>query len=189
MSRQALVTCAIFNSGGAGLANVQDVIDDFQANFNTNITPVIDSEVTVLPPFISFGDGTAVPTQAVAAGASVVGGNAGTYMPPNVATIAKKGTGFGGRNHRGRTYFPFINPNTTVSENGTIDPAWNVGVNTRLAAFLAQLVTDGTPMVIANKTYNVPLPPHYVTQVNVGHLVVSYVAEPIIGTQRRRLGR
>lgn len=187
MSRAALVTCAVTTVGPLNLATLQDVVDDWQANWNSNITPAIDSNVTLAPPFAVMGTGTTVTVQAVASGAAVVGGNAGTYAPPNCALLVKKNTGVGGKANRGRMYIPFILPTTAVAENGTLDPGTVTAVNVRLANFLAQLVTDSTPMVISNKVFNVPLPPHYVTQINAGPAVGSFVAEGVVATQRRRV--
>lgn len=191
MSRASLITFAVSVTAGVGVANAQDAVDDFQANFNANIAPAMDSNVNIQPPFIKLGDGTNVPAEAVAAGAAIVGGNAGTYAPPNIAALVKKTTGFGGKKSRGRTYIPFILPVTAVSENGTVDPGTATALNVRLATFLGQLITDGTVMVIANKIFTVPVPPlkPFVSEIQVGHNVLSYLCEPMIATQRRRLGR
>jgi len=188
-SRTAEVTFAVDVIAGASSANAQDAIDDFQANFNAQWASIIDTDVTILQPTIKLGDGTSVPYEAIAAGATAVGGDVTAKVPANSAALIKKSTGFGGRFNHGRTYFPFLLDQNSVSENGTVDGATITAINGVAATFLAQLTTDGTAMVIAQKVFNAPLAPHYVTHINMGNPVTSYAIEPLIGTQRRRLGR
>lgn len=188
-SREAIVTFAVLINTSPSLSAAQDTIDDFQTSFSTAFASMFDSEVTMLQPTIKLGDGTNVPFEAVAAGGSSNGSAAFAFPPPQVAFLVKKSTGKGGKSNRGRTYFPFALPSTTVSENGTVDPTELAGLNGILAAWLAQLNTDGTPMVIANKIYSSPSPPRHVTNIVDGPLVTSFVGEPLVATQRRRLGR
>lgn len=190
MSRVAEVTFACIDLTGGTAADAQDDIDDFQANFNATIGAQLDSEVTILKPTIRMGDGSSTPFEAVAAGATIVGGGVVTSLPPNCALLVKKTTGFGGRHNRGRTYFPFLLDESHVAENGTIDNAELSAFNALMATFLAQLSTDGMKMVIAERIFDLPHPPHHVTQiVTTGNPVTSYVCEPLVATQRRRLGR
>jgi hypothetical protein len=189
MSRAAQLTFAFHTSGTPGVPLALFVVNAFQTAFNARIAPAIDSNVTIEQPFVRLGDGSATPYEELATGASIVGGNAGTYAPPNVACLCKKVTGSGGKKNRGRTYIPFILPVTAVSENGTVDPGTATALNTRLANFMSDMVASTSPMVIANKTYNQPLPPHYVTAITYGPTVSSWSVEPLIATQRRRLGR
>lgn len=189
MSRAAEITFAVDVIAGASAANAQDAVDDFQANFVAQWTANLDSQCQILPPSIRLGDGTSTPYEAVAAGATSLGGSGSTFMPPNVALLLKKNTGFGGRFNHGRTYFPFILQDAQVNENGSVPGATQAVFDGIAATFLAQLTTDGTAMVIAQKVFNVPLAPHYVTHINMGQPVTSYKSEPLIATQRRRLGR
>jgi len=188
-SRAAEITFAVDVIAGASAANAQDAIDDFQANFVAQYTSSLDTAVSIGKPTIKLGDGTSVPYEAVASGAVTAGSDATTKMPPNVALLIKKTTGFGGRFNHGRTYFPFLLQDIMVNENGTLAAGVQASQDAVAAAFLAQLVTDGTPMVIAQKVFNTPLAPHYVTHINMGQPVTGYATEPLIATQRRRLGR
>jgi hypothetical protein len=187
MSRPAEVTFALECTVADTLAEFQDAIDDFQANFNTNIVSQLDSEVQALPPTGKGGAGTITPFEVVAAGSIATGGNPGTFVPPNVAVLVKKITPFGGRINRGRTYYPFAASTANVSENGTIAAGSVATFQTQVNLFLNQLNTDNTPMVILNKIYNTPHPPRYVTNYNAGSTVTSYTVESIIATQRRRV--
>lgn len=189
MSRAAEVEyCALCPD--SVLATYQDAIDDFQTNFNTNIAPFIDSEVSILPPTGRGGDGSNVPLLVVAAGGTGTGGNANTYAPPNVAMLIRKRTSLGGKKNRGRTYLPFALASANVSENGTVSGAGLAIYQTGATAFLAQMVTDNTPMVIENRTFNTPLPPHHVTGIFGSNAqVTAYTVESLVATQRRRLNR
>jgi hypothetical protein len=189
MSRAAEVTFGLACTGTPSLTVAQDSIDDFQAAFNAGLAGQFDSEVTILQPTIRLGDGSTTPFEAVAAGSPASGTNATTFPPPQVATLVKKSTGVGGKKNRGRSYFPFLTASSAISENGTINNTQLGIINGILATFLAQLVTDQIAMVIVNKTFNTPHPPHFVTAVTGGPAVTSYICEPLVATQRRRLGR
>jgi hypothetical protein len=189
MSRIAQLEFCLLCADSLG-ATYQDAIDDFQANFNTVWGPFFDSEVTMLPPTGRGGDGTDVPLLVVAAGAANVGGNAVATVPPNVALLIKKTTGLGGKRNRGRSYFPFILADASVNENGTITPLTVAAYQVAATAFLGVLNGDLTPMGIENRTFNQPLPPHHVTHISRSVAdVTSYGVEPLVATQRRRLGR
>lgn len=189
MSRASEVTFACLTTGTPSLALAQDTIDDFQANFNGTLRNLIDTNVAVPPPTVRLGDGTDVPYEAVAAGASVNGLDANVFVPPNVAFLFKKTTGVGGRKNRGRMYLPFALATSDVGENGVIVGAAVTGGTTQSSAFLAALIVDAMPLVIANKSFNTPLPPHYVTVISAGQNVTAFAAEGTVATQRRRLGR
>jgi hypothetical protein len=189
MGRAAMVTFALNVSGVPSAAVAQDAIDDFQANFVTNFGVLLDAEVLIEQPSIRLGDGSTVPYEAVGAAAAVQGTDAITSAPPQVALLVKKLTGLGGRANHGRTYFPFVLPTADVSENGTIDPTFLATWQSNVNNFLAQLVTDTTPLCLAHKVFNVPLPPHFVTAVHTGPLVSACICESMVATQRRRIGR
>ncbi len=188
-SRSAEITYALNCAGVPSAAVAQDSIDDFQAAFNAAFGPYFDTDVTILKPLIKLGDGSTTPFEAEAAGATILGADATNKAPPNVALLVKKTTGLGGRKNHGRSYFPFFIGTAQVSENGTIDGVTLAALDLVMAGFLAQLTLDTIPMVIAHKTFNVPLPPHFVTAFHTGPLVTTYANEPLIATQRRRLGR
>ena len=189
MTRAAIVTFSLFTDEAINLATAQDMADDFQANFNSNLALLFDTEVFIEPPTIKLGQGTDVPLEAVAAGAGTNGTNSGAFTPPNVAVLFKKSTGSGGKANRGRTYMPFCAAQSLVSENGTLDPTLLSSFTTHGETFRAQLATDHQEMIISNKIFNVPLPPHHVTRIKVGFPVTSWVPEATIATQRRRLDR
>jgi len=188
-SRAAEVTFALNVAGVPSLAVAQAAITAFQNRFIAWWGPAMDLDATMLPPTIKLGDGSTTPFEAIGATAATAGSGASTYMPPNVAMLIKKTTGLGGRRNHGRTYLPFWLQLVQVNENGSIPTATLAVADAAAAGFLADLATATIPMCIAHKTFNVPLPPHYVTALTTGPLVTGYKTEVLVGTQRRRLGR
>jgi hypothetical protein len=189
IARAALLTFSTESTGTPGASLAQTVVDHFQTDFNAAFSATFDSEVTLQPPSIKLGAGTDVPYEAIATGAAVSGGRAGTFLPPNVALLVKKLTSLGGKKNRGRTYFPFFLDDADVNENGTLATGVQAAFQTLMNSFVNALAADSIPMVISHKIFNVPLPPHFVTHVQAGALITAYNVEPMIGTQRRRLNR
>lgn len=185
----AEVTFAIFAAVGGSLAAAQDAIDDFQGDFVTMYQPLADTDVQILPPVIRLGDGSTTPFEAVGAAATVNGSNATAMSPPQVCALVKKTSGVGGRKNRGRTYYPYMLQTNAINETGTISAGTIAAFQASLNTFVTALTADGIPMVIANKTFNTPLPPHHVTAITAGPTVTGYQLEPLVATQRRRLGR
>lgn len=182
----SVVTFAL-DCGGEDLPTAQDSIDDFFANITAHIAPTYDSGIAFPPPTIKLGNGGTVPVEAVAAGTTVSGSATVSWDSANIAALVKKSTGLGGKQNRGRTYWPYLVPSAHIVEPGLIDSAELPGLQTIMTNFFNQLTTDGTPMVIANKLFNQPLAPHHVVRIQKGPVVTSYVLEQTLATQRRRL--
>jgi hypothetical protein len=188
VGRDALCT---FSALAAGGETVQDIADDFQDNWNTNIAPTLDNNVLSLPPSVKLGDGTNVPAFSVGTGAAVAGTFSAADLPPQVAVLIKKVTGFGGKKNRGRFYLPWAVPGSVVNERGTILAANVTAMQANMTLFLEQMATDGFPMYISNKVLVLTPPdtrPH-VTAIHTGHLVLNLRVEDVVATQRRRLPR
>lgn len=188
VGRDAQVTLAAIAAGGE---TAQDIADDFQANWNTNIAPALDNNVLSLPPLVRLGDGTNVPGVAVGVGAAVAGTFSGADLPPQVAVLIKKNTGIGGKKNRGRIYVPWQVPGSVVDERGTILAANVTAIQSNFTALLLQMQTDLAPMCIPNKTLVLTPPdvhPH-VTAINAGPNVITLTVETVVATQRRRLPR
>src|SRR5260221_3442401 len=172
------------------VATYQDAVDDFQANFNAQFGPNFDAEVVILPPTGRGGDGSDVPLLVIDAGAAGAGANVDNTVPPNVALLLRKRTSLSGRKNRGRSYFPFLLRQADVGETGAIAGGAVSGFQGEANTFLAQLVTDSTPMHIENKAFNTPLPPHFVTAITASSAAVTaFTVETVVATQRRRLNR
>jgi hypothetical protein len=143
--------------------------------FEPNVLPLLDSSVTWGPIEVSLGttagDLSGVGTE------SGPGGSVITSLPPSVAVLVNKITALGGRQNRGRMYWPWAAAETSVDEAGVWDPAAVANFQSALFTFLAALDTASCPMVILHADGSTPTP---VTQLNV---------QGLLATQRRRLRR
>jgi hypothetical protein len=105
------------------------------------------------------------------------GTNGADSNVPQVATLVRKGTAFGGRSGRGRMFIP--SPVASgFDDAGVIDPSFLAGANIIVDDFLTELDTAGVPMVLLHT--NPVLTPYTVTSLTV---------DTRAATQRRRLRR
>jgi hypothetical protein len=186
-TRKSEITFAVIDGDVAG---AQDVADDVMGSFNSNMRGVFDNEVVCGPTLVTLGDGTSTPSIATSA-AALLNGTAviPNSLPPNVALLVKKATAFGGRRNRGRMFLPWCLDGTSINEGGTVAPAGVTAIQALVNAWLADLTAVNVPMIIANRVFNTPLPPHHVVDIDAGHVVTSLTVENLVATQRRRLGR
>lgn len=113
---------------------------------------------------------------------SLTGGSASaTTLPPNCAVLVHKRTALGGRRHRGRFYLPWVAGEATVGEDGTIGATQVTQYQTAVNAFRSALSTAVTPMVVLHSLGR--------TSVPAATPVSALTVDPLIATQRRRLGR
>lgn len=101
--------------------------------------------------------------------------------PPNVALLVHKRTARGGRRGRGRLFMPWFLNEAKVTSSGMVDPAEQVALQTPFNLWLADLASRGIPMVLLHQGGDTPPGPP--------NLVTSLAIDPMISTQRRRLGR
>jgi hypothetical protein len=102
----------------------------------------------------------------------------GSPLPVNVSMISRKRTLAGGRRGRGRSFFPpmFIGE-TLVDGNGTIDPDRLEALNIALAGTLdAWNATTFAPCLLHSDG-------------GTPDAIQTWVMEPVVATQRRRLRR
>jgi len=104
------------------------------------------------------------------AGGTVGGGS----VPPNSAYLLKKVTSLGGRKHRGRSYIPGV-PREWVDGAGAISTTHQVLVQNAANAFLDFLGGLDVSMQLLHTGPETP------------DEVVSWVAQQLLATQRRRL--
>lgn len=100
----------------------------------------------------------------------VAGGAGGDLAPPSVAFLAKKITGFLGRENTGRMYLVGVNEDD-VHTNGTIEATKFENLQDGLNGFLSDLGAGGVGMFLNGGTSS----------------VVSLQLEEMVATQRRRL--
>lgn len=104
----------------------------------------------------------------------IQGGTTGDAAPPNVTTLVKKGTSFGGRANRGRFYPPGV-AEANVGPSGQIASGYLSGQQTKWTDFLTALAAADMPMVILHSASSDPTP------------VTRLVLDEEAATQRRRL--
>jgi hypothetical protein len=111
----------------------------------------------------------------------------GTSPPANCAVLVHKRTARGGRRGRGRMYIPWACSVSSIGESGVVLAADITRIGTAVAAWAAQVTSLVGPLVILHRPStpgtihpSVPGTPNPVT---------SFVVDPLVGTQRRRLGR
>jgi hypothetical protein len=145
-----------------------------------SISTRIDNQVTMGPYTVRLGtDGS----EAIVGvdSTQALGGSGGSATPPNIALLVHKRTARGGRRGRGRMFIPWATQIADVDERGTIASSTLGFTNTALAVFLAELTTQGCPMVVLHDDGRTPP--------GAPNVVTSLTADAIVGTQRRRLGR
>lgn len=179
LSRPAFLTFGVQPTGTDVAAMVGSVSQAFGAT--GSLKTVLDTTVTMTGIRVSYG--TIGGEDIVSQGGFATNGtgSAGATIPPNCAVLARKTTARGGRRGRGRMYLPWVILATDVSETGTILAAKVTALNTMCGLFLAALTTNGVPMYLL----------HGPGKTNTGNpdQVTSLTVDPLIATQRRRLGR
>jgi len=151
-----------------------------QSRFQTSLGPRFDSQVLIGPARTVVGQDGAEPTQG-ATDFTGGGGASGSTPPSNVAVLARKRTARGGRRGAGRMFLPWWMREDEANDTGRLTTAAITAGNTALANFLSGLQADGTDMVVL----------HSVGQTTPGNpnVVTSLTVDPVVATQRRRLGR
>ncbi len=110
------------------------------------------------------------------------GGQTDNFLPQNTSVLVKKITNRGGRRGRGRMFFPYLTPATTVSEIGVLAAGLITNYNTRLNNVQAALnAIGGGPVLLHESTGTTP--PGLPTP------ITDFQLSCVIATQRRRLRR
>lgn len=178
MSRPAYITWGLDTEVTDPVTIAGLVMAAIQAS--SSLKSVLPSSVTIGPVTIRVGqdDGSAI----VGEGATTTPGTAaGAYPSPNVAVLVHKTTARGGRRGRGRMFVPWGIAETSLAEDGTITSTQVTTLNTAFGNLLTQLTSNGVPMVLLhNPGLSAAGSPNLVTGLRV---------DPLVATQRRRLGR
>lgn len=145
-----------------------------------SLKSVIDSDVTITSIHVALGTDGGEDLSADFA-TTIVGGAALTGPPPNCAVLVHKRSARGGRRGRGRLFLPWAIAEGNIDEKGALTAPSITAMNAAMAAFLTALQTNNVRMVLLHRPGKTTAgPPDNVT---------SLQTDPIIGTQRRRLGR
>jgi hypothetical protein len=151
-----------------------------------SLLAAIDSNVTLTAVRVSAGTASGedlvyeLPT-------TNVGGFASTSLPPNCAVLVHKVTARGGRRGRGRMFLPWAASETAVDEAGKIGSADVTVIQGRMNTFLTALTTNSVAMVLLHRDSGPEVSPP--TAPGDPDSVLSLRVDPLISTQRRRLGR
>jgi hypothetical protein len=170
---------------GTVLGDAAVALSDFSLAYEARFAPLIDSEVRIGPiearVLITEGDD---PVSLVHT-TSFLGGKSSTdTQPPNEAVLIHKRTARGGLRGRGRVYMPWSLTGSDVNEVGVLTPALVTAWNAACVGFLSDV---SNPLYVLHSPSESdvnepsdPGPPSEITFMQV---------DPIVGTQRRRLGR
>lgn len=111
-----------------------------------------------------------------------------TSLPPNCAVLVHKRTARGGRRGRGRMYLPWAINASSVTEGGVLTPADQLVIQTAVSVWLSGIASGAGPVVLLHRPSSPDIqgPP---TTPGSPNTVTSLVVDPLIATQRRRLGR
>lgn len=190
-SRTSFVTGGLDTSG----VDMEDtgVRTGLATGLRSLFSPRIDSNVTLGP--VHFRTGPYPPEALVFTDlATTAGGRSMNSPPSSVAMLVHLATGRGGRRGRGRWFLPWAVAEDEVNEVGAVSGAEQVSWNADFVGGLAAMVTAGAPLVLLHSFDPAPNPPAWPTgqPPAVGgapNAITSATVSPLIGTQRRRLGR
>jgi hypothetical protein len=184
MTRSAFLTFGVDPSGTDPNAIAVSLASAFAGT--GSLFSCIDNGVTLQNTRVSLGtDG----------GADIVGASPTVVactkslgsLPPNSAALVHKVTARGGRRGRGRMYIPWCISSGTVSEAGTLVAADITAIQNAVDAWRTALNGLSLPLVLLHRPSlpevvppTIPGPPDVVTSMRV---------DPLVATQRRRLGR
>jgi hypothetical protein len=184
LARSSFLTFGIDPSGTDPSAVATSLRSHFFAA--SSLGSVLDSEVALIATHVSLGtDG----------GEDITGidpnpGNctrSGSSPTPNVAVLVHKRTARGGRRGRGRLYLPWACVPSDLSENGTILGTRVTTLQTAVTAWLTACSGGAGPVVILHRD-SLPGTEHP-TPPGPPNVVTSMTVDPLVATQRRRLGR
>lgn len=178
LNRSAAVTFGLETGGSGDGFPVQ--ADEVMADWNTHISPRMDTQVVSGPVELTVGQDGGGSFVEVGTTTSA-GTRTGVMNPPNVAILVSKRTSSGGRRGRGRLFLPWALLAGEADDVGVITGGVVTATQTAFTNFLAALATDLHEMVLLHNTGISATPsPTPVTTLRV---------ETLVATQRRRLGR
>lgn len=147
---------------------------------------IIDTNVTMVRARASLGTDGGEDNVGVSVTSSSCN-YSGTTIWANTSALVHKRSTRGGRRGRGRMYIPWCLPTSGVSEVGVITGAEVTRIQNGVNAWMAALSSGAGPLVLLHRPSN-PGTAHPTTP-GVPNNVTAMVVDPLVGTQRRRLGR
>lgn len=172
--RPSTVTYTVQNAGSYTPNGVAAACHD---QFITYWGAFMDSQVTFRSTLAYQG-----PTPSSTAGVkndTATGSTSNAKAPANVALLIHKQTALIGRRNRGRMYIPYVLNETTIDEVGNVLPASVTSFTNQAQGLVTALETVDVPMYLAHSSPGLGSP----------EKVTAAYADPVIGTQRRRVRR
>jgi len=151
-----------------------------------SINAQMDSNVTWVRIEVSVGTDGSEDIQGVHT-MNTAGTKTNSTPPANTALLVHKHTARGGRRGRGRLFIPWFVSSAEVAEGGTISSSEVTLKQVALNGFLANLTAAAVPMVVLHRP-STPGTEHPTTP-GAPNVVTALSVDPLISTQRRRLGR
>lgn len=183
LARAAVCTFGVSSDLWEG--DYEAMCDSILGHWDSTFGTIIDTEVQIGPVTARVGTGAGEPL-AVSGTATALGGSAKEIAPPNNAVLVQKRTATGGRRGRGRMYVPFSVGEGEVTQTGRLETT-SLAFFQTVATQFREAMADGTVdpatiLVLLHDSDGVTPPP-------APSPIVSLTVDPIIGSQRRRLGR
>jgi hypothetical protein len=164
------------------------VASNVRAAFITpgSLFSIIDDNVTLQNTRVSLGTDGAE---------DIVGSNPTTAvctrgissLPANCAVLMHKQTARGGRRGRGRMYIPWANSVTAVGEGGALSVPEVAQLQLAVNVWFNHLSTGNNPLVVLHRPSTGTIGPG--TAPGAPNVVTAVTIDPLVATQRRRLGR
>lgn len=145
-----------------------------------------DTNVTLVNTRVSLGTDGAEDLVGIA-GTAVLGTESMTSLPSNIAVLVHKRTTRGGRRGRGRFYLPWSLGTTDFGEDNTINTADRTRLQTALDTWFSAVNTGVGPLVVLHR----PSAPEVDVPTTPGppSVITALAVDPVVATQRRRIGR
>jgi len=164
----------------------QEVIDELVQRFKGSWVAQLDTGWQVQGGRMQVGnDGP--PIVVVSTDAPSQGTRSGDQVPPNWALIIRKRTAFGGRQFRGRMYFPGITQDGDVDETGRISQGRQTALQAIADTWLDDLNNGTGGLTSPQKMVLLHNPPQSGTTAPSPTDVTSLQVQLLGGTQRRRM--
>lgn len=167
----AAVTLGFHDESGDPLS---EVAFDLYTLFADTLLPNLHSQTIAATCRVKKGPNETGPVNEFSSTAN--GGVSGTGAPPNTAFLIEKRTALGGRKNRGRLYLPGI-AEADVGEDGQINSTRLEALNVDCGSFFTGLVALNLPPEVLHTSSSDPTP------------ITVFEADPVAGTQRRRMRR
>ena len=145
-----------------------------------SLQSLFDSNVTLTATEVRIGQASGEDLLGLDA-STKVGTRTGESPPPNVAVLVEKRTARGGRRGRGRIFMPWVVGENVVSDAGIVDPSTRSAVLTSLNVWRNALTTAGHILVLLHRPG--------ISPAGIPDEVTGFVVNPLVSTQKRRLGR